>query len=59
VSDSTVGADEAAERRRRLAAVGDVVADASGDEPGRGWSEHQDLRDRDDEILSDVPPHHG
>lgn len=58
MSDQPVTADRAAERRRRLAAVGDVVTGPSGDEPGGGWSE-RDVRDRDDEILSDVPPHHG
>jgi hypothetical protein len=58
VSDQPVTADQA-ERRRRLAAVGDVVTGPSGDEPGGGWSEDRDVRDRDDEILGDVPPHHG
>jgi len=42
-----------------LAAVGEVVAGESTDEPGRGWSDRQDAGDRDDEILGDVPPHHG
>ena len=59
MSDRPATAEQAAERRRRLAAVGEVVAGESTDEPGRGWSDRQDAGDRDDEILGDVPPHHG
>lgn len=57
----TSPAREAAERRRRRAAVfGDVLPDATTDERG-GWGDDAEpSRDADEEWLRrQVPPHHG
>jgi hypothetical protein len=47
-----------AERRRRLEKVfGDVLPESDRDERGGAWGEAADSRDED--LLRDVPPHHG
>ncbi|MBA2738984.1 MAG: hypothetical protein M3386_01505 [Actinomycetota bacterium] len=51
--------DAAAQRRRRLEALGETLAVGSSDETGDGWSECPPEAGRDDEIRREVPPHHG
>lgn len=53
---STSGASEQ-ERRRRAAALGDLLPDQTRDESADGWSERES--DRDEQLRRDVPPHHG
>jgi len=49
---------DAEHRRRRLEKVfGDVLPEADRDERGGAWGEPGDSRD--DDLLRDVPPHHG
>ena len=47
------------ERRRRAAErLGDLVPRTTSDETDEGWGERGSTS-RDDELLRDVPPHHG
>ncbi len=52
------------ERRRRAAELlGDLVPQSSTDETPEGWNEagwnENGGTSREDELLRDVPPHHG
>ncbi|MGA8851038.1 MAG: hypothetical protein WB508_04895 [Aeromicrobium sp.] len=51
---------EERERRLRRAAelIGDLEPRTSRDETAEGWNEDGDTS-REDELLRDVPPHHG
>lgn len=49
---------EAARRRRAAALLGDLLPDTSTDETDEGWGETP-ASTRDEEMLRDVPPHHG
>ncbi|MBA2508455.1 MAG: hypothetical protein H0V32_07110 [Nocardioidaceae bacterium] len=57
----TGGPDEAPDerRRQRLAALGETLATSSSDERATGWSELPADGSGDDELMRDVPPHHG
>ena len=57
-SSSTPKADEAARRRRAAELLGDLLPDTTSDETDEGWSESGGTS-RDEELLGDVPPHHG
>jgi hypothetical protein len=47
------------ERRRRAAELlGDLLPDTTTDETDEGWNE-PGRTSRDEELLRDVPPHHG
>ncbi len=52
--------EERERRRRRRAAelIGDLEPQTSRDETAEGWNEDGDTS-REDELLRDVPPHHG
>ena len=49
---------EAARRRRAAELLGDLEPQVTRDELAEGWNERSDTS-RDQEILRDVPPHHG
>lgn len=57
--------DDALRRRRRDAVFGDVLPDSTRDERGEGGSRgepgdnNSDVAERERDLLSDVPPHHG
>lgn len=55
---STPDADETARRRRAAELLGELLPDTTRDETDEGWNE-KDSASRDDELLRDVPPHHG
>ena len=47
------------ERRRRAAELlGDLMPETTSDETDEGWGDRTGPS-RDDELLRDVPPHHG
>lgn len=51
-----------AERKRRARAaelMGDVLPKTTGDDKPEGWNERPSTTSRDEELLRDVPPHHG
>jgi len=53
--------DAAAERERRRRAaelLGDLLPTTTSDETDEGWGDRAGAS-RDDELLRDVPPHHG
>jgi len=53
--------DAAAERERRRRAaelLGDLLPTTTSDETDEGWGDTAGAS-RDDELLRDVPPHHG
>ena len=45
-------------RRRATELLGDLLPSTRSDETDEGWNE-QGGTSRDDELLRDVPPHHG
>ena len=47
-----------ARRRRAVELLGDLVPSGTRDDTDEGWNE-KDGTSRDDEMLRDVPPHHG
>ena len=49
---------ERARRRRAAELLGDVLPAVTGDDKPEGWNE-KDPTSRDEELLRDVPPHHG
>lgn len=49
---------EAARRRRAAELLGDLLPSATRDDTDEGWNEKGDTS-REDELLRDVPPHHG
>ncbi|NRQ48316.1 hypothetical protein [Aeromicrobium stalagmiti] len=57
---SSSGPDRAERERRRRAAelLGDLLPSTTSDETDEGWGERGGSS-RDDELLRDVPPHHG
>ncbi|CAN5872006.1 hypothetical protein BH20ACT6_BH20ACT6_16690 [soil metagenome] len=59
MSDGDTPAELTAKRRRRLAALGEMLTVSSGDERAAGWSEPATDGSRDEELRGDVPPHHG
>ncbi|MGH3499259.1 MAG: hypothetical protein ACRDP1_17535 [Nocardioidaceae bacterium] len=57
--DEIAAAGNAARRRSaRGAKMGDVLATITSDETGTGWNE-PDRGDRDEDLIREVPPHHG
>ena len=50
--------EERARRRRAAELLGDVLPSVTGDDKPEGWNE-QTPTSRDEELLRDVPPHHG
>ena len=50
--------EELARRRRAAELLGDLEPQVTSDETGEGWNEAGGTS-RDQEILRDVPPHHG
>jgi hypothetical protein len=54
------GPDRAERERRRRAAerLGDLMPSTTSDETDEGWGE-RGATSHDDELLRDVPPHHG
>jgi hypothetical protein len=52
------GAVERARRRRAAELLGDLLPTTTSDETDEGWGEKAGTS-RDDELLRDVPPHHG
>jgi hypothetical protein len=54
------GPDDAERERRRRAAelLGDLLPTTTSDETDEGWGESA-RTSREDELLRDVPPHHG
>ena len=52
--------DRAEQERRRKAAelLGDLMPSTTSDETDEGWGDTAGAS-RDDELLRDVPPHHG
>ena len=54
------GPDAAERERRRRAAerLGELLPRTTSDETDEGWGERGSTS-RDDELLRDVPPHHG
>lgn len=52
-----------AERARRLRLMGGVLPESTRDDTDEGWGEQTAGTSkggtRDDEIVRDVPPHHG
>jgi len=55
---SMTAAESAARRRRAAELLGDLVPSTTRDETAEGWNE-PGATSRDDELLRDVPPHHG
>ncbi len=55
--------EELARRRRAAELLGDLEPQVTRDETGEGWNEpgwnDRSGTSRDQEILRDVPPHHG
>ncbi len=49
---------ERARRRRAAELLGDLEPSVTRDETGEGWNDESGTS-REDEILRDVPPHHG
>lgn len=57
----TSSAPDRAEQERRLRAAGlldDLAPTTTSDETDEGWNESGGTS-RDEELLRDVPPHHG
>lgn len=50
--------EEQARRRRAAELLGDLEPQVSRDETAEGWNETGDTS-REEELLRDVPPHHG
>ncbi len=64
MSPSPATPEERERRRRRRAAelLGDLEPQVSRDETAEGWNEDwadDGGRSHEDELLRDVPPHHG
>lgn len=57
-SSSTPDRPEQERRRRAAELLGDLLPQASTDESPEGWNENGGTS-REDELLRDVPPHHG
>jgi hypothetical protein len=59
-ADPDAGAEARERQRRRRAAerLGDLLPTTTSDERPEGWGE-RGPGSRDDELLRDVPPHHG
>jgi hypothetical protein len=51
-------AEEAARRRRAAELLGDLGPLGSADDTDEGWGERPSST-HDDDLLRDVPPHHG
>ena len=49
---------ERVRRRRAVELLGDVLPAVTEDDKPEGWNE-QNPTSRDEELLRDVPPHHG
>jgi len=49
---------ERARRKRAAELLGEVLPSVTGDDKPEGWNE-QGPTSRDEELLRDVPPHHG
>lgn len=50
--------EERQRRRRAAELLGDLEPQTSRDETAEGWNEDSGTS-REDELLRDVPPHHG
>ncbi len=50
--------NERARRRRAAALLGDLIPVKSTDQTDEGWNEEGGTS-RDEQLLRDVPPHHG
>ncbi|MGJ9421308.1 hypothetical protein [Aeromicrobium sp. CF3.5] len=57
-SSDTPEQRERARRRRAAELLGELVPQSSTDETSEGWNESGGTS-REDELLRDVPPHHG
>ena len=49
---------EQARRRRAARLMGDILPSTTSDDTDEGWGERP-ASSREDELLRDVPPHHG
>jgi hypothetical protein len=58
MTSSGPDAAERARRRRAAERLGELLPRMTTDETDEGWGERGSTS-RDDELLRDVPPHHG
>ncbi|HKY58851.1 MAG TPA: hypothetical protein VJL80_12495 [Aeromicrobium sp.] len=58
-SPASESAAEQARRRRAERLLGGLLPDQTTDESAEAWGDRENAGSRDDEMLRDVPPHHG